>query len=212
MSSINNANFHAPDRLDTAALERASSTRADAPTSEAPTPLPDARLHDVASSGDVNAMIAALLVETGQAARESAKMARDAAAKSEDAAHAAKIDHMETAATWKLVGGIVGGTSKIGAGGAEIGGALGRSAPLQASSKGLEGAGDVGKAFADFAAAGEDLEVAHADRALTQAKRHVEASTEADSDAKDLIRRAMSAYADYVRGKEDATKAALFRA
>lgn len=183
----------------------------DAGTREAPSvlPSPNARLQ---TSGDVGAMIAAMLLSSAQTSREIARRTRDAAAAAEDVAQAQKIEHMEEAAKWRFVGGVTGGAMKVASGAAEGGGEIGRNYPIKAASKPLEGGGDVGKSITDYVAAQEDIEVQHADRALTQAKRNVDAASEMDRDSKELLNRTLGYYAEYMRAKEDATKAALFRA
>lgn len=171
--------------------------------------LPDPMV-SLAASGDVAAMISALLLEAGKNSREVARQSRDAAIAAEDAAHARKIEHMENAATQQLVGGIASG-------GLQIYSALATAtAPSDSAGKVatalLGGYDKLATAYTSYAAKQEEKEQARAERALTQAKRGVEAAIDTDKDAKDLIRRAMGYYADYLRAKDDANKAALFRA
>jgi hypothetical protein len=180
-------------------------------SADAPSLMP-ASATTLASSGDVGAMIAALLLESGAASRETAKLLKDAAAAAEDAAHARKLDEMSTAADRKLGAGLAVGIGEIGQGGLGFSGAATKDDRLGAASPGAKGLGDAAKAGFDYLASSNDEEVAKADRAMTQAKRNVESAGDIDKDAKDLLRRAMSHYADYVRAKDDASKAALFRA
>lgn len=183
---------------------------ADATPSEAPAVLPSSS-SSLASSGDIGAMISALLLESGKATRETAKLLKDAASACEDAAHARKIDAMETAADRKLVAGITEGAASITEGfmsglGAASEGYAGKFSAI------AKGGGTVDKTMWNHFAADAERDVAQAEREVTQGKRNIESAGDMDKDAKDLLRRAMSHYAEYVRAKDDASKAALFRA
>lgn len=208
MSRIDTANRPAPITPSTPSFTGATT----ASTESAPSTLPDANLSELKSSGDVASMIAALLLEAGKASREISRRARDAAAAAEDAAHARKIEHMESAASARFAAGLASGSCQVVGGGAAVTGNLWHNDPLAKSKDCFEGSGVIGKAFGDLNAASHDMEKERAERELTQAKRNVEAAGDMDKDAKDLIRRAMGYYGDYIRAKDDATKAALFRA
>lgn len=208
MSRIETTNRPAPVTQNDEPIRASPGTAAEDP----PAMLPDASLHEMTLSGDTGAMIAALLLESGKASREVARKARDAAAAAEDAAHADKIEHMESAATSRMIGGIAGGGCQAAGGTAAVFGSVARNDPWLQSKPIFEGGGTIGKSLGDFAATNADIEKEHADRALTQAKRGVESAGETDKDAKELLRRALGYYGEYVRAKDDATRAALFRA
>lgn len=182
------------------------------PETGPPELLPEPELHRMQISGDIGAMIAALLIETSKSSRDIARSVRDTAAAAEDAAHASKIRHMQDAADARLVGGLTSGGLTIAAGVAAGGGEVRRNALLAKSEKSLEGGATVADSIAKFSATESDIEKEHAERAQAQAKRNVESASDLEKDSRDLLRRAMSHYADYVRAKDDASKAALFRA
>lgn len=192
------------------AIHEANGLSASASPGNAPEVMPEP-IAALASSGDVGAMIAALLLESGKTSRETAKLLKEAAGAAEDAAHTRKIDAMETAADRKLVAGVAQGAGSVvegvmGGTGAATGKPLEKFSPI------AKGGGSVDGAVWNYLASDAEKEVAKADREATQAKRNVESAGDIDKDAKDLLRRAMSHYAEYVRAKDDASKAALFRA
>lgn len=203
----------ASDIVNSVAFATAPATPTSVPTDgQSPELLPDPQVHRLESSGDVGAMVAALLMEMSKSSREIARSSREAATAAEDAAHAQKIEHMKDAAESKFIGGLTSGGLTVGSSALAVGGEMGRNEPVAKSAKSLEGGSAIAGAITNFSASNSDVEKEHADRALTQAKRNVESAGDMDKDAKDLLRRAMSHYAEYVRAKDDASKAALFRA
>lgn len=209
MTMIRNINL---STISVVANNSSPAPTSNAPDAEPPGLLPDAKLESMQHSGDVGAMIAALLIESSQHSREIARSVRDAALAAEDAAFGRKIDAMESAAQERLIGGLASGGMTIGAGTVPVAGDFMHNAPMAKSAKAWEGGAATGKTLGDFCAAQSDIEREHAERAMTQAKRNVESAGDMDKDAKDLLRRAMGYYSEYARAKDDASKAALFRA
>jgi hypothetical protein len=186
----------------------------DVPTS-APPVLPDSKTAVLMASGDLGSMLAAMLIEAGTHSREVARRSKEAALDAEDAACVGKIESMKAEASHRFYAGLADGAGMAFEGVA----AMSPAVLTKVSPDVLKGAGGMGKgiakggsAFWGESADGAGREVAAAERAITQARRNVEAASDSEKDAKDLLRRTLDHYKDFITAKEDAQKAATLRA
>ena len=189
-----------------------------APTAPMPEPsplMPESKTSEIMASGDLGAMIAAMLLETGARSRETARNAKDAAMKAEEAACEQKIQKMEVEAKKKLFAGLAGAAATGLPGVASFASA----AMPKVDARVFQGSGAISDSMSKGAGAlwsyeADDAkrEIAQAEREITQAKRAVENASDDDKDAKDLLRRALDHYKEFATAKEDAKRAALFRA
>jgi hypothetical protein len=184
-------------------------------TAEAPPLMPQSSTAELMASGDIGAMISAMLLEAGGHSRDIARKSKEAALDAEEAACSKKIHEMENSAENKLAGGLASAFGSGLAGGASIASAL-RPNTNQAFFKGGGEAADaLGKgasAYWSYQSDQANLEVEKAEREMTQARRGIESASENEKDARDLLRRALDHYKDFVNAKNAAAQAALFRA
>ena len=181
-----------------------------------PAPLmPESKASELMASGDLGAMIAAMLLETGARSRETARAAKDAALKSEEAACERKLQQMEVEAEKKLLSGLAGAAATGLPGLASV---LSVANP-KIDSRLFQGGGGLGDSMSKAAGAvwsseadEAKREIAQAEREMSQAKRAVENASDDEKDAKELLRRALDHYKEFATAKEDAKRAALFRA
>jgi hypothetical protein len=179
--------------------------------------LPKSKVDQLMASGDVASMLAAMLIEAGEKSKEAARLSRDAALQAEEAASQRKIEHMEKAAEQKFLGGFASGLGVTAQGGLGITGAAVAKSDLghdgwKGGGSASDGIGKMGGAYFNEMGAQEDKEVAQAERELTQAKRAVESASDDGKDAKDLLNKVLDHYKELTTAKEDAKRAALFRA
>lgn len=199
-----------------AATEAPSHPAAAATEAAPPELLPKSSYDELMSSGDVGAMVAAMLLKASANSRATARAAKEAALRSEEAAARAKLELMQDKADASLVAGIVGGgataVSGLVSGSCAFANGDKAEKALTGAAKGLDGSGNVARSVWDFDAANREIEVQAQERRLLQAKRGVESASDDDRDARELARKVLGFYAEYQRSKEDARKAALFRA
>ncbi len=167
-------------------------------------------------SGDLGAAIAAMLLIASKNQRAAAREAKEAALASEVAAHRSRIDNMEKAAEKRFVGGMTSGFTTIGAGGMTLAGGtcseMSNQKKFEGGGKAGDGAGKVAEAFFARDASEADRAAETDEQAAKQAGRTIERAIDDAKDANDLLRRAMEHYKEFLTAKEDAKRAALFRA
>jgi hypothetical protein len=160
-------------------------------------------------------MIAAMLLEAGDHSRDIARKSRDAALEAEAAACAKKIHAMKDAAQDEFLAGAIGAAGTGLSGLASISAAVrpNTDSRLFTGSGGIaEGLSKGGTAYWNWSSGQAEQEEATAERAMTQAKREVESASDQEKDAKDLLRRTLDHYKDFLTAKNEASQAALFRA
>ena len=181
------------------------------PLSDAPPLMPQKPERELMASGDLGAMITAMLLESGKEARKSARAAKDAAGAAEDAAFERKIEDMKDAADARFAAGLgsAGGTGLSGV--VTMVSPFSRDTANKGSAASIDALGKGGSVWATEVASQQDREVEKAERCVKQAGRSIESANDADKDAKELIEKALQFYAEYANGQNDMKKAALFR-
>ena len=178
--------------------------------------MPDSKEAEMMTSGDVGSMIAAMLLEAGAHARETARRQKETALEREEQAETAKIHAMSSEASDRMWGGLADAAGGAVSGAAEISTAvLPNVNPKLLSGSGVgakSGLQGLSSAYWNKNADDDKQDAAKADRKITQAKRNVESASDNDKDARDLIRRALDHYKDFISAKDEAKHAALFRA
>lgn len=177
--------------------------------------MPESKVSQMMATGDVGSMIAAMLLEAGAHARESARRAKDGALRDEEAASAKKLAAMESEADSRFMAGLAEASGSGVVGAAEISTAVFPNT----NAKIFTGSGQEGKAisqgasaFFSYDAEASKRESASAEREVAQAKRAIESASDDARDARDLMRRALEHYKELVSAKDEANRAALLRA
>lgn len=180
--------------------------------SDSPDILPASPETQLACSGDLGTMLAAMLLEASDDSRKAAKLSREASEKAEDAAFASRIQNMREAADQRLTSGIVAGGSMAAAGAAGIvGGILDKAKLCEHIGKGAEGTGKGVASFFDHGATEADIRAATDERAVRTAGKRVEDADSRDKEAKELAQRTLSHLEAILTAKKEAAQAALFR-
>lgn len=186
-----------------------------ATTSEAPALMPESKTAQLMASGDLGAMITAMLLEAGTHSRETSRKAKDAAARQEEAASSRKIEHMKEQADKKFLAGMASSGGSFLSGVATISSAVCNKtdpAIFKGSGAGIEGVGIGASAFWSREADAANEASAQAEREMTQAKRAVESASDGEKDARELLRRALDHYKSFLSAKDDASRAAILKA
>jgi len=195
-----------------------TSTDPSVDTTTAPTLMP--AVNQLIDSGDPGAMLAALVMKSGDEQRKVAREQRDQAMKAEDTADNAEIQDMHDKADLQRAQGIVDGSLQIAQGVTTIGAgcseASGASKRTTAEWNGAGAAFGAGKSVADGFFSGaitdKDADAKQADVSANSFKQMADDAHDSEKDATDLMNKALDFYKEYVDTKAQTMMAAIHRA
>jgi hypothetical protein len=163
-------------------------------------------LNELASSSDVGAQLAGLIVKSAydqqEGARETRKMSECAQRDAEDR----QLQAMRDEADSTLMSGLMEGGTQIAGGAMNLGGA---SAGASAA---VEGMGKVDSAFAKHDANMSKEAATAQEQIAAREKRAVDDARDTDKDAKEMLNRALGYYKEYLTAKADTQRATLLKA
>ncbi len=172
-------------------------------------------LNDLASSSDVGAQLAGLIVKSAYDQKEGAREARKISERAQREAEDKQLDAMKKEADSRLVAGIMEGGTQIAGGAMGVGGAA-AGGSTQAALKGgaamLEGMGKVDSAFATHDANMSKEAATAQEQIAAREKRAVDDARDIDKDAKEMLNRALGYYKEYLTAKADTQRATLLKA
>jgi hypothetical protein len=160
---------------------------------------------ELLNSGDPGAMVAALVVKSGQAQRAVRDHVRRSEDAVQDAAEKSQVAHMHKEATAMENGALVGGVATMASGACAAAGSQLGEKVMDGIGKSVEGLyGADGK---HEAAAGTE-----AGHRAARAERNVKNADEGIADANRLVDKALAFYKEYTAGKNQTIQAATHRA
>ncbi len=171
---------------------------------------------ELASTQDIGAQIAALIVSVAREQKESARATRAVAERAQQAADENELACMKEQADAKLAAGMLEGGTKVVSGAIGIGSAGCSSKAAAAAWKGVaEGTAGAGKVLSTLKNHDADM-AALAEKKWGQIAgregRAVGDASDLEKDAKEMLDRALSYYKEYLTAKSDTQRATLLRA
>jgi len=166
----------------------------------------------LATSTDLGAQIAGLILLAGHEQRKSAKLSREAAEAAQKAAEERELKAMHEQATAKLAAGVVGGVMEIQSAAALGSGVDGNRLVAEVKSKVIDGFAKVDTALLNYVADGFGEDAKRAANGASHAKSAIDDARDQDKDARDTINKALDLYKEYLGAKADAQRAAFLKA
>jgi hypothetical protein len=172
-------------------------------------------LNELATSSDVGAQLAGLIVKAAYDQKEGARETRKISERAQREAEDKQLTAMKDDADSSMVAGLMEGGTQIAGGAMGVVGA--NAAPAtQAALKGsaavVEGMGKIDSAFAKHDASMSKQQATAQEQNAAREKRAVDDARDLDKDAKELLNRALGYYKEYLTAKADTQRATLLKA
>jgi hypothetical protein len=197
----------------TGARELAADPGQASPASSSPgsTLLPDPaapRLDDA----EAGAQMELLVLLSARDDRESARTTRERSDAALRRAEDAQLDALEERTTAAFTAGMFGGAATAASGGLQIAGAATDHRAWEGGGRLAEGGGKMGSAFFERESSDASTEATHQEQMAGRSRRALDDARDAAKNARELADHALTFYKEYVAAKNEALRAALFRA
>jgi hypothetical protein len=169
----------------------------------------------LATSNDIGAQLTALIVKTSHQQKAIARESRRSAEHAQRDAEDHQLDAMRDQADAKFAAGLLEGATKVGSGASGLGTTGGSDACKaygKASSSMGDGMSEIAGALYKREADLDGVDAKDAEQSADRAGRAAKDAREVETDAKEMLDRALGYYKEYLTAKSETQRATLLRA